>query len=379
MSRANALRTRPALVRYAVPVVGLTLATGLALVIRHFVGPHPAITIAYLVAVMASSWWGGYIPGVIACLLGMFAVPYIFNPQFDPSATSLSRTVLVLMVSLLISRVSQNRDQAEAALRDANETLDDKIRLRTAELERSNAELRRLNEDLNEFVYSASHDLQEPLRMIMIFSQMLERKYKGQLSPDGDRCIGNVVQGARRMETLLKDLLAYAHTINISPDKVGIVEGNSVIEQALSNLSAAVNESGAVVTYSELPKIRMQEVHLLQLFQNLIGNAIKYRREETPRVEITAEPEGSDWKFCVKDNGIGIAQRYSEQIFRMFKRLHSSEEYEGTGMGLAICQRIVERYGGKIWLDRTKEGEGSTFCFTLPAVGEHARAKAATR
>lgn len=374
MSSANVLRTRSTLVRYSVPVVGLGLATGLALIIRHTIGQHPAITIVFLVAVMASSWWGGYIPGLIACVLGMFVVPFVLNPHFDPTSSSPSRTILVLAVSLLISRVSQSRDQAEAALREANETLDEKVRQRTAELERSNSELRRLNEDLNQFAYSASHDLREPLRMIMIFSQMLERKYKGQLNADADSYIASILQGAKRMETLLQDLLAYAHTINIAPDKVGIVDSAAVMAQALVHLSASVNESGARITYGGLPKLRMQEVHLLQLFQNLIGNAIKYRGPEAPRIEISAEPIGPDWKICVKDNGIGIAPRYTEQIFRMFKRLHNSEEYEGTGMGLAICQRIIERYGGRIWVEQTEEGKGSTFCFTLPRATEQARA-----
>ncbi len=289
MSSASVLRTRSTLVRYSVPVVGLGLATGLSLIIRHTIGPHPAITIVFLVAVMASSWWGGYIPGLIACVLGMFVVPFVLNPHFNPTSSSPSRTILVLAVSLLISRVSQTRDQAEAALREANETLDEKVRQRTAELERSNTELRRLNEDLNQFAYSASHDLREPLRMIMIFSQMLERKCKGQLSSDADSYIASILQGARRMESLLQDLLAYAHTINIAPEKVGIVDSAVVMAQALAHLSAAMNESGARITYGGLPKLRIQEVHLLQLFQNLIGNAIKYRGPEAPRIEISAE------------------------------------------------------------------------------------------
>lgn len=376
MSSARVLRARSPLVRYSVPVVGLGLATGLSLIIRHTIGQHPAITIAFLVAVMASSWWGGYIPGLIACTIGMFVIPFVFNPHFDPTTASPSRTVLVLLVSLLISRVAQSRDQAEAALREANENLDEKVRQRTAELERSNAELRRLNEDLNQFAYSASHDLREPLRMIMIFSQMLERKHKEQLSAEADNYIANIVHSAKRMEVLLQDLLAYAHTINISPEKVGVVDSNALVGQALTFLSRAVAESGARVTYNGLPKLRMQEVHLLQLFQNLIGNAIKYRGAEPPCVEITAEPQGADWKICIRDNGIGIPARYTEHIFRMFKRLHTSERYEGTGMGLAICQRIVERYGGRIWVDRTEEGKGSTFCFTLPRVTEQAKAAA---
>ena len=367
MSYADVLRTRPTVVRYAVPIVGLGLATAVSLIIRYTVGQNPAITIAYLVAVLASAWWGGYIPGLIACLLGMFVVPYVFNPHYNIAAVPPVRTALVLAVSLLISHVANRRDRAEDALRVANETLDEKVRQRTAELERSNAELRRLNDDLNQFAYSASHDLQEPLRMIMIFSQMLERKYRGQLNSEADRYIANVVQGAKRMEALLQDLLAYSRLINTAPDSPGEADCNAAVLLALSNLSAAVNESGAAVIYDGLPVLRIQQVHLLQLFQNLIGNAIKYRGKDAPRIEIKAELHGSEWKICVKDNGIGIAPRYTHQIFGMFKRLHSTEEYAGTGMGLAICQRIVQRYGGRIWVDDSQPGQGSTFCFALPS------------
>ncbi len=368
MPSANVPRFRSALARYSIPIVALGLATIVAVVLRHFAGSKPNVinSVTFLLAIMASAWWGGYVPGILSCLLAVFVVPYALVPHFHPSPEP-TRIILVLLISVLISRVAQGRNRTEALLRQANENLDERVRQRTTELQRSNAELQRLNEDLNQFAYSASHDLQEPLRMIAIYSQMLERRYKEQLAPQAGEYIGHIVQGARRMEMLLKDLLAYAQSVNIPLEDVLPLDSNAVVAKALSNLSAAVSESGASVCYSALPQLCVQEVHLMQVFQNLIGNAIKYRREETPRVEISATAEGDSWNIRVADNGIGIPAAYRDQIFGMFKRLHSSDRYEGSGMGLAICQRVVERYGGRIWVE-SEEGRGSTFCFTLPGV-----------
>ncbi len=226
------------------------------------------------------------------------------------------------------------------------------------------------NEDLNQFAHSASHDLQEPLRMMAIHSQLLERKYKGQLDAQADRYIEHIIQGSQRMDMLLRDLLVYTQAIHISPENVDPVDGNSVIAKALCNLSAAIDESGAKVTYGGLPALKMREVHLLQLFQNLIGNAIKYRSEETPCIEIGAEENGSHCNIYVRDNGIGIPSEYKDQIFRVFKRLHNSEKYAGTGIGLAICQRIVERYGGQIWVD-SEANKGSIFRFSVSVEKAH--------
>ena len=356
------------LLRYVVPLGGLGLAILVALAIRHFggPGPHISITIVFLVAIMACSWWGGYIPGIVACLIGVLGLPYLFTANFHLSRVDPSRVFFVLLVSVLISRVAHNRNRIEELLRKSNENLDEKVRERTAELQRSNARLRRLNEDLNQFTYSASHDLREPLRMVVIYSQMLHRRYKDRLGSQADEYVQNIVQSAKRMEMLLKDLLAFAHTVNVPIENLHPVDSNEVVAKVLSNLQAAVNESNATVVYKDLPILRIHEAHLLQLFQNLISNAIKFRREEPPRVEISAERRGAQWNIRVSDNGIGIAEKYRDQLFRMFKRLHHFEEYEGTGMGLAICQRIVDRYGCQIWVE-SEEGCGSTFSFSAPA------------
>lgn len=371
MASGSAPRSNSALVRYAIPLLGVGISTLLALAIHHFLNltSHPVISVAFLLVIMGSAWWGGYVPGILSCLLSLFVVPYALTPHFQPMKVDPIRVLLILLVSVLISRVAQSRNRVESALREANESLDERVRQRTAELQRSNAELQRLNEDLNQFAYSASHDLQEPLRMIAIYSQMLERKYKGQLGAQANEYIEQIVQGAKRMEMLLKDLLSYAQAVNISLENVGPADGSAVFEQALSNLKAAIAESNATITHDALPRVRVQEVHLLQLFQNLIGNAIKYRGDEPPRIDVAATRVNAHWEFCVKDNGIGIPAEYKDHVFRMFKRLHSASKYEGTGMGLTICHRIVERYGGRIWVN-SEEGRGSTFCFTLPAAND---------
>jgi PAS domain S-box-containing protein len=233
-------------------------------------------------------------------------------------------------------------------------------------LSASNARLRRANEDLEQFAFSASHDLQEPLRTVAIYSQMLKKQFGGMLGPEGDVYIGYTLQGALRMEQLVRDLLTYTQSSSDTPpaEPVSAKEG---LEQALSNLHGAIRESEASVTASELPRVRMRRVHLVQLLQNLIGNSIKYRKQEPPRIHIGAgRHEAGSWRFSVKDNGIGIDPRYHQQVFGIFRRLHGHEEYSGTGMGLAICRRIVEQHGGRIWVDSTA-GEGATFLFSLPA------------
>jgi PAS domain S-box-containing protein len=228
-----------------------------------------------------------------------------------------------------------------------------------------NQELRRANDDLNQFAYTASHDLQEPLRMVAIYTELLERKYSSVLDDKARDYIRFSLQGAKRMEMLVKDLLAYSRVADFSEEEIPLVDTNAVLDKALLNLNEAIVESQASISRSGLPCLRITEVHLLQLFQNLIGNAIKYRKPDEPLViEIACEAQPEFWKFQVSDNGIGISAAYLKQVFGIFKRLHSNEEYPGTGIGLAICQRIVERYDGRIWVE-SEEGKGSSFFFTL--------------
>ncbi len=232
-------------------------------------------------------------------------------------------------------------------------------------LRRQAEELARTNADLEHFAYAAAHDLQEPLRMVSAFTQLLGRRYAGQLDEQADDYIRHAVEGAKRMEMLIRDLLAYTRVAVAGEETRETVDTERVLTKSLSSLAAAIDQSGAVINHTPLPAVPVQEVHLQQLFQNLIGNAIKYRNKNAPRIRISATEGESGWRFAVQDNGIGIEDQYREQIFGLFKRLHSQQEYEGTGIGLAICQKIVHRYKGRIWVE-SRPGEGSTFFFTIP-------------
>jgi PAS domain S-box-containing protein len=256
------------------------------------------------------------------------------------------------------------RKRADAAIRELNNTLEQRVTERTRELMRSNEALRRSNDDLNQFAYAASHDMQEPLRMVALYSQILQKRYAERLDTDAQQLFGFVVGGAKRMEMLLKDLLAYSQTGSSSEGPTEPVDCEKAIQKVMLNLQATIEQNGARVTWDALPTVHAHEIRLVQLLQNLIGNAVKYRSAEPPRIHVSVERRVEDWLFGVQDNGIGIEPEYAQQVFGIFKRLHG-QNYEGTGIGLAICQRIVERYGGRIWVE-SKAGAGSLFRFTIP-------------
>ena len=260
--------------------------------------------------------------------------------------------------SIWVFRDITARQQAEAALAE-----------RTAELARSNGEL-------EQFAYVASHDLQEPLRMVVLYTQLLARRYQQKLGAEADEFLGYIVGGATRMHQLIEDLLAYSR-VSGRRGAYKPVDCKAVLDRALANLRAAVEESGAVVTHDPLPTLMADPLQLEQLFQNLLGNAIKFRGEASPGVHVSAELShpppaevGSrppaEWVFSVRDNGIGINPQQAERIFALFQRLHSQAAYPGTGIGLALCKKIVERRGGRIWVE-SGPGPGATFYFTVPA------------
>ncbi|MCC7372709.1 MAG: CHASE3 domain-containing protein [Chloroflexi bacterium] len=232
-------------------------------------------------------------------------------------------------------------------------------------LEEGNRELARSNADLEQFAYVASHDLQEPLRAIVSYLQLLERRYAPQLDERANRYIGHAVEGGHRMQTLITDLLTYSR-VGRRGEEMTPVNIRGVFDRALSNLQIAIEESEAVVTYDEpLPTVIADATQMHQLLQNLLANAIKFRGENAPRIHLWAERIDGGWRFSVRDNGIGISPEYRERVFVLFQRLHGRDEYAGTGIGLAVCKKIVERHGGQLWVEST-EGGGSTFHFTIP-------------
>jgi PAS domain S-box-containing protein len=267
-------------------------------------------------------------------------------------------------IALAITRDITERKKAEKALKQSNDNLELKVKERTIELEEVITALKHSNEELEQFAHVTSHDLREPLRMITSFLQLLERRYQDQLDADANEFIGYAVDGAKRLDAMIQDILIYSKITN-KERNVTHVNINNILEQTYLNLKTSIDENDAQITNDHLPTLKVDEQLMVQLFQNLISNAIKYRRDESPKIHISAKKEDKQWVFSVKDNGIGISEKHLEKIFTIFQRLHTNEEYEGTGIGLAIAQKIVHQHNGEIWAE-SELGKGTTFYFTIP-------------
>ncbi len=262
-----------------------------------------------------------------------------------------------LVITSAIRDISQ-RKKNEEEIRLLNTNLEARVVERTEALMRS-------NEELQQFAYVASHDLQEPLRTVSIYAQLLAKRYAGQLQGDADQFIGFIVDSSQRMEHLIHDLLDFSRVDARGTDFFLRTSSEDALCAAMGNLRSLFDENDAVVTHQQLPSVVGDPVQLARLFQNLLVNSIRYRSEDCPRISVMAEPKENEWLFTVRDNGIGIEPQYAEKVFGIFKCLNPRDKYPGSGMGLAICRKIVSRHEGRIWVEPT-QGQGATFCFTLP-------------
>jgi signal transduction histidine kinase len=354
----------PRLAAYGVVIVVVAVATLLRMSLTPLIGSSSAPFMTYFPAVLFAAWYGGFRSGAFAILLSTAVSWYWFlsvKPFQMENPADLIGILLFIFVSFGIALLSDSQRRA-VARRRAAETAERELRRRYEYL---NQDLARSNEDLQAFAFMASHDLQEPLRAIAIYSELLVRRYPTQSDKDAATFTRNIVDGVSRMRQLLSDLLALAEIGGRTQEPADSVEVNGVIESVKRNLKASIEDSGVLIVCEALPPACVAESHLLSLFQNLIGNAIKYRGTEPLRIRISAQPDVGSVRFAVSDNGIGIAPEYYDRIFAAFQRLHG-KKVSGSGIGLTICKRIVERYGGRIWVE-SQEGKGSTFYFTLPS------------
>lgn len=269
------------------------------------------------------------------------------------------------LAGIVVGQEIGQRRRAEMEVRTLNATLEKRVADRTAELNERAKDLARSNSELQQFAYVASHDLQEPLRMVASFTQLLAKRYQDKLDDDARDFINYAVDGATRMQTLISDLLNYSR-VGTQGKSLVPTDSETVLQRVLNSLKISIEDSGAVIVSDTLPMVMADPQQLGQLFQNLITNAIKFHGKDAPQVRILTEKNGKEWKFSVRDNGIGISQEHADRIFIIFQRLHTKTEYPGTGIGLAICKKIVERHGGRIWIEPSPGG-GTTFCFTISA------------
>src|SRR5580698_10153056 len=280
------------------------------------------------------------------------AVPFPVEISFSPLQTEEG-----VVITSAIRDITERR-KTEEQVRQLNANLEERV------LERTNA-LMRSNEELQQFAYIASHDLQEPLRTVSIYAQLMARRYRGQLQGDADQFIDFMVEGAERMERLIHDLLDFSRVEARGADFFVSMNCDEAFDDAVRNLHSLTQESGAVITKGDLPSITGDPVQMTRLFQNLLVNSIKYRSPRVPGIQVGANRAGRDWLFSVRDNGIGIEPQYAEKVFGIFKSLDPRDKRSGSGMGLAICRKIVSRHQGRIWVESSL-GEGATFFFTLP-------------
>jgi light-regulated signal transduction histidine kinase (bacteriophytochrome) len=292
----------------------------------------------------------------ILTILGIFLSP----PGEKPAVFLANRLLSLIVIWTAVIFVLKYKHSLEVIQEHA-----DALNQANMDLKKQSKELKRSNEELEQFAYMVSHDLHEPLRMVSSYTQLLARRYKDKIDNDANDFISHAVEGTNRMQWLINDLLNYSR---IQTNESAFEEASccEILGQVKTNLQIAIEKSSALITNDFLPTINANPVQMMQLFQNLLDNAIKFAGELSPRIHVSADKKDDEWVFSVNDKGIGIDPQFNEHIFLIFKRLHDREKYPGTGIGLAVCKRIVERHGGRIWVE-SGTGNGTTFYFTMPA------------
>ena len=366
------------------PVFDYSLAlliTAGAILIRAAFPPWLDAAMPFLTCFLAAIYlaysrglWPALLSIVVSAGAGTY---YVFGTQYSGTVglwaservAIVGFVIVSITISLLVDfqRRTLNRaraaETAQRAIAEDNALLLSEAEQAAKELVTANKELQQANEDLEAFAWSLSHDLKEPLRTISLYAELLGKK----AWPEADTQIVNEIRSAaRRSLCMIQDMLDYARVVRAESGSPPIVDANSVVSGVLDTLRPSISEAGATITVSDLPNVAIHPTRLSQVFQNLISNALKYRTGEELEICVSAQARDIFWIFSVQDNGIGIDPRYAEQIFAVFKRLHTQHVYPGTGIGLAICRRIVEQYGGRIWLERSALQAGSVFCFSLP-------------
>lgn len=358
MTRGRPLFSR--LKPYAAGLVLCAVASLLALALRPIFGGQTPLT-PFTVAVILTAAYGGLWPGlVVTAISGLAAFFWFGGPVMSLITIGQLRLPQFFFIGIVISLVLERFRRSNTELAGAKSKLESV----NQELSRRSDALARSNEELQRFAYALSHDLQTPLRTISMFTERLAAKHRG-ADEDTTTSLRFMGEGVENMQAMIRGLLEYATISNVEGER-GLADLNAILKTVLQDLRSQIEESGAGVHADPLPSVEGDGTRLRQLLQNLISNAIKYRSAQKPEIHISAHPAGREWRFCVRDNGIGIDMRHADKIFGLFERLHSGATYKGTGIGLAVCRAIVDGHGGRIWVE-SEPGKGTSFLFTLPA------------
>jgi signal transduction histidine kinase len=362
---------RSDLKRYLASLLLVLAAAAVTIAVKPlFAGKAPLVF--FTISVILSAAYGGMGAGLLATMLSLGIAFSLFQDRVFPLVMAQSSLTLFAVIGIAIAIVVGKLRGLNAALMDSREELraaNKELSLANQRLSQQGEALSNSNEELQRFAYGLAHDLHNPLRSIGALTDLLLGRNADKFDESSRECARMIVDGVNRMGSMIRSLLDYAAAAESNEGPLVVTDCNRVVEQVLRDLKYLIETSGTLVKVEPLPAVSVNADHLMQVFSNLIGNAVKYRNALKPEVHISAREEEDDWRFAVKDNGIGLDMQYADNIFGMFKRLHTSKHYEGSGVGLALCKVIILRNGGRIWVE-SELGKGSTFFFTLPKVGE---------